>query len=472
MNAGRERRTLYIAIIALALPLSLSGCARSPAALGIEVDPRAQDSFLALCRAYPPPPGLVPARRAAGLPARDPAARLSFGKSPRGENEKPVSDYRLYPVKRCWERSPEDKRSLPLAGIELPDCVWVEGLEGAGLEEELVLSISPDAPSELKRWFSGIPASTAPPLAWIAAVGDLMMGRGVEGILLSGPEGGRKVFGDLLPTLRGADFLIGNLEGALTEGGRQAAKLYTFRFPPATASALEGFGFDYLSLSNNHSFDFGARGFVDSLRALRAAGLGCSGAGMDLKEASEPFRARAKGQELSITAFGAFRLELPRSSVAASASHPGILLKEEGLAAIRASAGPAFDIAVAHAGTEYADAPGPSVRELYRDCVDSGADVVLGSHPHVLQGIEAYRGRLIAYSLGNFVFRGMEGMANATDTMVLRLGLAGGRVVAVEPLFARIGPDGPRLAPASSGDRFYALSRALAGLPARASGDR
>jgi poly-gamma-glutamate capsule biosynthesis protein CapA/YwtB (metallophosphatase superfamily) len=464
MTSGNTRGTRSFGgiLFAFALPFFLAGCGSST--LAVSIDPRAADSFLALCQDHPLPAGIAYRYLDASRSSSAASVRLYFGKAPKGKNERSVSAYRLYPVKYCWERKPAERRFLPLSRIELPTCIWIDGMAGQADDDELILSIGPDAPRALREWFDAIPTSEPASIAWIAAVGDLMMGRGIEGLFLSGPEGGRKVFGDTLPILSGADFLLGNLEGALTEGGSRAVKSYTFRFPRATAAALKETGFDYVSLSNNHSFDFGDRGFIDSLKAVKAAGLGCSGAGMNLSAAVLPFRAALKGQELSLTAFGAYRLELPRASVAASASRPGILLKEEGLAAIRASAGTAFDIAVAHAGTEYADAPDRGIRGLYHACVDSGADLVLGSHPHVLQGIEVYRGRLIVYSLGNFVFRGMDEEANATDTMILRLGLSGGRVVAVEPVFAKIGDDGPRLAPASSGDRFYALSRALAGL--------
>jgi poly-gamma-glutamate synthesis protein (capsule biosynthesis protein) len=300
-------------------------------------------------------------------------------------------------------------------------------------------------------------------MAWIAAVGDIMLDRGAQDAILSGEGGAERVFGDLLPILRNADFLVGNLEGAATEGGERADKLYTFRFRPSAVPRLKDAGFDYLALSNNHSFDYGQRGFLDGLKALRGAGIGFSGAGVRVAEALEPFRASAHGQALSLVAFGAFRPEQPAASISASSSNPGMLLKEGGLRAIRASSGPgAVDIAVVHAGTEYADAPDENIRGLYRECVDDGADIVLGSHPHVLQGAEAYRGGLIAYSLGNFVFRGMEKQPNATDTMILLIGVMDGRVAAMEPVFAKIGADGPRLAPDSSGERFYGLCRALA----------
>jgi poly-gamma-glutamate capsule biosynthesis protein CapA/YwtB (metallophosphatase superfamily) len=464
IRRGSIGRRLSFPLLACCLALPLGGCGGGMKPTLVQIDPRAADSFLSLCRDYPLPAGIEYRYLGADRSSASGDLRLVFGERPQGKAEKAVSGYMPYPIKLCWEQSPEKALTRPLADIQLPECVWTENRAAAPwLKGELILGIGKKAPHALKKWFSRIPSREDPRIRWIAAVGDLMLGRGIDDILLSGKDGIEKVFGDTLEELRTADFLLGNLEGPLTARGKKADKSYSFRFKPSTAVALKDAGFDYVSLCNNHSFDFGLEGFTDTLAALRDVGLPYSGAGMDYREAFAPLRAKLGDQSLCLVAFGAFTPEMPPESILASDSRPGILMREGGLAAIGASSGKeTVDIAVVHSGSEYADTPNASLRSLYHDCVYRGADIVLGSHPHVLQGIEVYKGRLIAYSLGNFVFRGMEGQSGATDTMILRIGLFDGRVVAVDPVFVTISDDGPRLAPESMGERFYSLSRALA----------
>jgi len=119
----------------------------------------------------------------------------------------------------------------------------------------------------------------------------------------------------------------------------------------------------------------------------------------------------------------------------AGSSNPGILwLDEEGLSqAAQAFSGArrspeVFTIALVHGGEEWRTTPTAEQERLYRDLVNRGADLVLGAHPHVLQGLQAMDGGLIAYSLGNFLFPGMEGTPGGEDSVILRLGIFQGRI--------------------------------------------
>jgi poly-gamma-glutamate capsule biosynthesis protein CapA/YwtB (metallophosphatase superfamily) len=453
-------------LLACFLPIALtgSGCVHGAERALVLIDPRAADSFLSLCDDYPLPEGIDFEYLDASRSASPADLRLDFGESAKGKQEKALAEYMPYPVKFYWEQKPEKAVTRPLADIRLPECLWSEGRAAAPwLEGELILRIGKRAPRDLKKWFTRLPSQEGPRIRWIAAVGDIMLARGIDDILLSGKGGAEKVFGDTLDELRRADFLLGNLEGPLTARGEKAEKTYAFRFKPAVAGALKEAGFDYVSLCNNHSFDYGLVGFTDTVAALRGVGLPFSGAGMYYDEAYAPFRAKLGDQLLCIVAFGAFTPEMPEAAILAAGTRPGILMQKDGLYAIaNGSSKKTVDIAVVHGGKEYADAPNDSVQSLYRLCVDLGADIVLGSHPHVLQGMAVYKGRLIVYSLGNFVFRGMEGQRGATDTMILRIGLSGGRVVAVDPVFVKISDNGLALAPASLGERFYSLTSKLA----------
>ena len=98
-----------------------------------------------------------------------------------------------------------------------------------------------------------------------------------------------------------------------------------------------------------------------------------------------------------------------------------------------------------HGGSEYVTKPTKSQRTLYEKVCDAGADVVFGSHPHVLQPIEWYGNSLIVWSLGNFVFPGMDEMPGATDTMIVRLGFVDGRLLYYEKFPAYIDNTAVRL---------------------------
>ncbi|MBT3275708.1 MAG: CapA family protein, partial [Spirochaetales bacterium] len=137
---------------------------------------------------------------------------------------------------------------------------------------------------------------------------------------------------------------------------------------------------------------------------------------------------------------------------------PGILWRgDEGNAAIAKAFGPdSFDILLVHGGEEWSTSPSAEYRALYRSYIDLGADAVIGSHPHVLQGIEIYKGSLIAYSLGNFVFPGMDETEYGEDSLILGLGIEGQEVRYVDMTPVRI--DGKHL---NLDDSGYILSRVL-----------
>lgn len=267
----------------------------------------------------------------------------------------------------------------------------------------------------------------------VAAVGDMMFGRTIgEWVLRDGPE---SVFdpriADLLST---ADLAIGNLESIPSRLGEPMQKGYTFRAPPeATASLLRG-GFDVVSLANNHSLDFGREALDDGLRQLARADIQTVGAGRDAHEAYAPRVLRRNGLRVAFLGF----VDVPpegsgfsRDEWVASVDRPGVAWADletvtDGVKAATAVA----DIVVVlfHFGLEFDDSPSTLQRQLAHAAVDAGALLVLGSHPHVVQQVEEYGQGLIAYSLGNFVFDGFDGVAN--ESAILRATLEKGRVVA------------------------------------------
>lgn len=143
---------------------------------------------------------------------------------------------------------------------------------------------------------------------------------------------------------------------------------------------------------------------------------------------------------------------------------PGILwAREKHLQALRPFLQETpFSVVMVHGGTEWSFSPSKEQRSLYRRLIDEGADLVVGSHPHVIQGMEAYKGSLIAYSLGNFLFPGMGDMPGAQDFCILSMGIYEGKVRYGECIPVLLSEMGGHL---EKGERIrrvlYELSRAL-----------
>ena len=257
----------------------------------------------------------------------------------------------------------------------------------------------------------------------IAAVGDLMLGRTVGArVVADGPE---FVFDDeVASVLRDADLTIGNLETSISERGTPADKGYTFRAPPLTTRALAIAGFDVVSLANNHSLDYGAEALADTFQHLNASGVLAVGAGPNRSAAHAPIVIERNGLRIAVLGLvdappeGDFN----REAWEAQPSRPGVAwADEETVIEMVTQADAAADLVVLmiHFGVEFSATPSESQRMLARSAIDAGADLVIGSHPHVLQEVEVYRGGLIAYSLGNFVFDGFDGTANVSAILTV-----------------------------------------------------
>ncbi len=309
-----------------------------------------------------------------------------------------------------------------------------------------------EAAGALGAWLDEVEAAHAPgknngqiTIRWIAGVGDLMVQRGIQDILIAQGESGLdRIFHDTLPVLREQDFLMGNLEGAVTRRGTPTPKSYNFRFSPAVLPPLKSAGFDYFSITNNHCYDYGTIGFTDTLDHLAEHGVATSGAGRTLSEAFTPYETEIAGCPLKVFSIGAYPREKNgfdgRNQAAVTATRPGIVFSgPRALETIRGFAGPgSIDVIMAHGGEEWTNTPTEEQRAFYRACIDAGADLVIGHHPHVLQGMEYYGKGLIAYSAGNFLFPGMYVMPHAEESVILSIGFIDDRPVYVRPHPVRI----------------------------------
>ena len=164
-------------------------------------------------------------------------------------------------------------------------------------------------------------------------------------------------------------------------------------------------GLDLVTLANNHALDFGTDALLDTCDTLDQAGIYHVGAGRNLEEACEPVIITEKGENIGF--LGASRV-IPVGSWNASASKPGMLttydpsLLLEQIDHLKETCD--YVVVYVHWGIEKKDRPEEYQRSLGKQYIDAGADLVIGSHPHVLQGIEYYKGKPIVYSLGNFIF--------------------------------------------------------------------
>lgn len=223
--------------------------------------------------------------------------------------------------------------------------------------------------------------------------------RALEPVVSRAPEA---VYGDLLPVLRGADLRIVNCECALTAARKPVWKSgAVFKGLPRHVAGLAAVPFEVACLANNHVFDYGLAGFRETLDVLRGSGIRTVGAGLSFEEAIAPLTITVRGTRVTILNFG------EGEDLTASRGGPGVCGWEiEKIAARVRKAKKRGDlvVVVAHAGLEYIPFPPPYIVAAYRALSDAGADCVIGHHPHVPQGIEMHRGRLIAYSLGNFAF--------------------------------------------------------------------
>lgn len=203
-----------------------------------------------------------------------------------------------------------------------------------------------------------------------------------------------------------ADIFMVNQEFPFTERGTAAAdKQFTFRLPESRMHLMQEMGIDIVTLANNHILDFGTEGLLDSCRALDAAGILYVGGGEDLNRASA-LQTIAIGEK-TIGFLGTSRVYMD-AGWAAGDGHPGVFSTYDTSLPLKvieeARQQCDYLVVYVHWGVEKETVPKDYQKAMGRAYIDAGADLVVGSHPHVLQEMEEYKGKTIVYSLGNFVF--------------------------------------------------------------------
>ncbi len=240
----------------------------------------------------------------------------------------------------------------------------------------------------------------------LAVVGDIEINR-------KDPE---RVFDKVIGDLRKADIRFGGLEAALSEKGSPVQGKIIMRHSPEMVTGYLAGGFDVLAFASNHCLDYGIEPFLDTLELLDRHEIRYVGAGRNIEEARKPAIIEKKGTRVG---FLSYLLELPLGW-GAHPIKPGVApirqdalygppyVNEEDLEAMVLDIGKtraSVDVLIAsyHWGASQSRTLTLSQKAIAHAAIDAGADLIIGRHPHILQGIEVYKGKAIFYALGNFV---------------------------------------------------------------------
>ena len=238
----------------------------------------------------------------------------------------------------------------------------------------------------------------------LAFVGDIMLDRGVRYMVNKNFAGDySQLFSNVKKQLQSYDLLFGNLEGPVSDKGSDFGSLYSFRMDPQVIPVLKDTGFDIFSVTNNHSFNWGRLAFEDTLARLSDAGIIYVGGGMTGSEAYQEKIMVIKGVKVAFLAFSEFK----DGGVSSNSTNSGIAtISEKAIQEGVYNAKMKADLVVVsyHFGEEYQTMPNQFQRDYAKLAIDSGADLVIGHHPHVVETLEQYKNAYIIYSLGNFVF--------------------------------------------------------------------
>lgn len=240
----------------------------------------------------------------------------------------------------------------------------------------------------------------------ITLAGDMMFDKYV-GMRIK-QYGGSSIFEDYAGYLKNSDIVIGNLETALSDRGTPVeGKEYTFRSRPEVARLLKEHNFTAVSIANNHILDYGVPAFNDTLKHLKDAGIHYGGGGYNRAEAEAGIVIEKNNTKVGFIAFSGV---IPSVDWYAGKNRPGILgaykVHEAAVTQSIKKLKERCDLVVVsvHWGKEGAVDVRKQETEMAHKMVDAGADIVMGHHPHVVQGVELYNGKPIFYSLGNFIF--------------------------------------------------------------------
>jgi poly-gamma-glutamate capsule biosynthesis protein CapA/YwtB (metallophosphatase superfamily) len=260
-------------------------------------------------------------------------------------------------------------------------------------------------------------------------VGDIMLDRSIGERIKNGED----PFQNVQKTFDHYDAVIGNLETSVGEKGERAAgKLFTFQSSPSSLSTLKKSGFKAVSLANNHTMDYGKFGLEQTLTSLDQSGVNYFGSGKNSEEAFSPFLLKIKDQQVAI--IGMNDIETNYGNVTENdygSAYFNLPKIQDSLNKIDSKI-PV--IAMPHWGMEYSLQSSLRQQNFANHLFNSGVDLIIGGHPHVVQNIDQVDGKTVYYSMGNFVFDGMGDMPNATKAQMIEVEIEDNQIVSTRPI--------------------------------------
>ncbi|WHH56886.1 CapA family protein [Petroclostridium sp. X23] len=287
----------------------------------------------------------------------------------------------------------------------------------------------------------------------IKAIGDIMLGRGVA----YHTKGDYTLpFKETAEFLKSADITFSNVEFVLSERGQKLEGKINLRGEPKSVEGLKFAGIDIVSIANNHMMDYNELGLLDTMETLSRNNIKYAGAGKNLMDARTPAIIEVKGVKVGFLAYSDFahygfwdspkknRMRFFEAKDDVSGVAPLKHQDDKNGNAVKYEIDPIVEdiqklkeqvdlVAVSfHWGVENSHNVPSLQRELAHSIIDAGADMILGHHPHVLQGIEIYKGKPVIYSMGNFIFDQNEKANN--ESMMVDMDFTNGKLSRLEML--------------------------------------
>ena len=279
---------------------------------------------------------------------------------------------------------------------------------------------------------AGVSSTTGPDetTVTLSAAGDIRLDGPIAAIARRGGPGApsRAIKGELA-----ADIVFANLETPVTTRGDKTPKTWNFRARPADLKIPRAAGVRVLNIANNHVWDYGERGFLDTLNALKRGHWTFVGGGMNRREAEAVRVFKVRGLAVGIVGLTSTHPE----AAWAGPRKPGVAYSDfDRIPGIVRRAKKKCDVLIVsfHGGTELAEYPNDIQKAVAHAALRSGADLFLGHHPHVLQPIEIYQGKPIVYSLGNFLFVSPSTATRSEAIVRVELGRGGVKRLTFVPL--------------------------------------
>ncbi|GIV04761.1 MAG: hypothetical protein KatS3mg016_0336 [Fimbriimonadales bacterium] len=270
--------------------------------------------------------------------------------------------------------------------------------------------------------------------------GDIIFSNGVRQIVQA--RGIGYLFEKVTPIVRQADWTILNMEGCISVRGAPLEKEYTFRAPPELAMQLRRAGVSMVSLGNNHSVDYGRVALLDTMEHLWRAGVWWAGAGANRQTAAQPVYVDFESIRVAILCFTAV---VPRGFPAGDKT-PGVATLSDILPVLPVARDNAdVLIAIPHWGDEGKTQPNAKQKRIARTLADAGVDLIVGHHPHGVQGYARVGKTQVFYSVGNFIHTPRSTLSRQAVLVEAELNKHGVANLRTIPLWLEGGRPVPRL---------------------------